>query len=585
MATSLSQKRYWIATAFVAVLFLLVIYQLLQLTVFHRPALLNLANKQHLLKVDDPPFRGEILDRKGREFATNLRVPSVYAVPKLIDKEELPQLIKKVSKILKLDKDYVSERLNRNKSFVWLKRRVPFEEAEEIQKLKSIGLGILDEPKRFYPQSDLLAQVLGFTDVDNAGLEGIELALNRELQGRGGYRYTKRDAMGREIKAFETSSMPAIDGNKIHLTIDQYVQYLAERALERAYTQWHAKGAWVVVMNPKSGEILAIANRPTYDPNDYQSSNVENKRNRVITDMYEPGSVFKIVATSGALNENKITPDTEVYCENGLWHYGAKTLHDVHSYGKLTFTQVLVKSSNIGSVKIGLMLGPELLYKYVKDYGFGEKTGVDLVGEAGGFIRKPDAWSKTSPYNIPIGHEVMVTALQMATAYSVIANGGELVQPYIISKIEDQAGVTLKENKPHVKRRVIRPEVAKTMREILGKVVTEGTGTKAKIDGIPVGGKTGTAQKVLSGGRGYSHDAFMSSFIGFAPVDDPQLVIAVVLDTPKPSYYGGTVAAPVLKEIMEAALLYMHYVPTNAETLGGGKKSAPQATTEADAAE
>ena len=564
---SLSVRRLWTSIFFITSLFMILIYQLFQLTVIRRPALVELADRQHRLKIEIPPLRGQILDHEGKEFATNLKIPSIYAVPRMIPAADKEEVSKKVSEVLKLDLAFVRDRLTRDKAFVWLKRKVSYEEGEKIRSMQLPFLGIVKEYRRFYPQGDLLAQILGFTDVDNKGLEGIELQLNRELQGRAGWRYTKRDALGREIKAFETKQIPAINGNKVTLTVSQYMQYLTERALDRAFKQWKAKGAVAVVLEAKTGRIVAIANRPSYDPNIYEKSVVESRRNRAITDMYEPGSVFKIVAASAALNEKKVTSQTTFFCENGAYRYGSKVLHDVHSYGTLTFEDVIAKSSNIGTVKIAALLGPDLFQSYVQKFGFGRSTGIDLPGEAPGYTRPVSQWSKTSPYNVPIGQEIMVTALQMTTAMAVIANGGNLVKPYMIERIEDQAGVVLREKKPEVRARVIRPEVAAEMRRILVRVVEEGTGKSAKIKGIPVGGKTGTAQKVLENGRGYSHSNFMASFVGFAPAEDAEFVMTVVLDDPKPIYYGGAVAAPVFKEVLETALLSMGHIPENAETL------------------
>ncbi|MBI3313145.1 MAG: penicillin-binding protein 2 [Candidatus Omnitrophica bacterium] len=563
----ISSRRFWLTNFFLFSSFLIIFYQLIQLTIIRRPALENMASKQHKLVVDIPPLRGQILDRKGRELAANLKVPSIYAIPRLIRKEERKDLAKKISRLLNLEEKFLIDRLSRDKSFIWIKRKVTAQEAEKITNLAHSGFGILEEYKRFYPQGDLLAQILGFTDIDNAGLEGIELYLNRDLQGRPGRRYTKRDALGREIKAFEVKTIPALDGHQVSLTIDQYVQYLTERALDRAFTNWKAVGGWAVVMEAKTGKIIAIANRPTFNPNSYEKSRPDSRRNRSLTDMYEPGSVFKIVAASAALNEHKVTPDTIFNCENGSYQYGSKVLHDVHPYGMLSFADVIVKSSNIGTVKIASKLDPKVFQSYIDAFGFGKLTGIDLPGEVPGYTRPPALWSKTSPYNIPMGQEILVTTLQMTAAMAVIANGGNLVTPYMIEKIQDKAGVTLRERKPIIKHRVIRPDTAQTMRQILVRVVEEGTGKKAKIEGIPVGGKTGTAQKVLPGGRGYSHSNFVSSFIGFAPAEDPQLVMTVVLDDPKPLYYGGTVAAPVFKEVMEAALYSQGYVPGNAKTL------------------
>ncbi|MCM8775653.1 MAG: penicillin-binding protein 2 [Candidatus Omnitrophica bacterium] len=567
MSDSLSKRRYWFINFFILTVFLVLSYQLIQLTIIRSPVLQRLAERQHKITVEIPPLRGQIRDRSGKDLATNLKVPSIYAIPRVIWKSEKAALAARLSQILDIDQDYFMERLNRDKAFVWLKRKVSLDEAEGIAQLSHPGLGIQQEYKRFYPQGDLLAHVLGFTDIDNIGLESIELSYNYQLQGRAGRRYTKHDALGREIKAFELKSIPAINGNCVTLTIDQYIQYLTERALERAYTEWNALGAWAIVMEAKSGKILAMANRPTFNPNFHDASSISDRRNRAITDMYEPGSVFKIVAVSAALNENKATPEKMIDCENGQYHYGPKVLHDVHPYGMLSLRDVVVKSSNIGVTKIAALLSPAVFQSYVEAFGFGEPTGIDLPGEASGFVRPPSQWSKTSPYNIPIGQEVLVTAIQMTTAIAVIANGGFLVRPYIIDKVQDQTGVVLEEKRPLVRRTVIRPEVARTMREILRGVVEDGTGKKAKIEGIPVGGKTGTAQKILPNGRGYSHTNFMSSFIGFGPVDDPMLVMVVVLDDPKPRYYGGTVAAPVFKEVMEPALIKMGYVPPDARRL------------------
>ncbi|MFH0984401.1 MAG: penicillin-binding protein 2 [Candidatus Omnitrophota bacterium] len=551
----LSPRRFWFLYILLFTLFGLVIYQIVQLTWFHQPSLLALAHRQHYLTVDVPPLRGPITDRNGKEFVTNLKIPSIYAVPRVLKAEERVELSRDIAKILGLDRKWVLERLSRDKSFVWLKRRVTFEEADKIAKLQCPELGILEEYKRFYPQGTMLAQVLGFSTVDNQGMEGIERSMDTDLRGRAGKRVTQRDAKGREIKAFEIKSLPVVDGNRIVLTIDQHLQYLTEKALEKAFKQWKAKAAWAVLMDPKTGEILAMANQPGYDPNHYAHVGADAKRNRAVTDMYEPGSIFKIVAASGALNDGTVTPETMFNCENGKWNYGYKVLHDVHPYGMLPMEEVIVKSSNIGTVKIALKMGAQKFQNYVTGFGFGASTGIDLAGEAPGYTRPPSQWSKTSPYNIPMGQEVMVTALQMVTAMSVIANGGSLVKPYIVSKVQDPAGVTLKEKKPIVKRRVITPATAATMRRILTEVVDRGTGSKAKIPNIPVGGKTGTAQKILPGGKGYSHSAFMSSFVGFAPADDPRYAMVVVLDEARPAYYGGTVAAPVFKEVIEAALL------------------------------
>ncbi|HXV27991.1 MAG TPA: penicillin-binding protein 2 [bacterium] len=566
MNPSFSKRRFFLTHFFVLSLFLVVGYQVVQLCIIRRPALYEIAQRQHRLVIETPPLRGMILDRDGKELATSLKVPSIYAVPRLISKEEVKPLSKKISEMLKLNEAYVEDRLSRDKAFIWLKRKADLEEAEKIRQLEHPAFGIMEEYKRFYPQKDLLSQVLGFVDIDNRGLEGIELHYNRELQGRAGRRYTKRDALGHEIKAFETKAIPAVDGHHVVLTVDQYLQYLMERALDRAFHKSKAIGASAVLMEAKTGKILAMSNRPTYDPNQIKNSVPDARRNRVVTDMYEPGSIFKIVTASAALNENKVNMNSTFFCENGRYrYYRSRVLHDVHAYGRLMFPEVIIKSSNIGTVKIAALLKPDLLQSYIQGFGFGRSSGIDLPGEAPGYTRPPSEWSATSPYNIPIGQEVQVTLLQMATSMAVIANGGDLLKPYIIDHTEDQAGVRIRENQPTFRKKVIRPEVAQQMREILVRVVEEGTGKNAKINDMAVGGKTGTAQKILPNGRGYSHSNFMASFFGFGPAEDPLLVMAVVLDDPKPVYYGGVVAAPVFKEVMESALLALGYVPPNAQ--------------------
>lgn len=574
MPPSLSNRRFWLIHFCIALLFIIIGYQIIQLMVIRQPTLVKAAARQHHLVIDVPPLRGQILDRHGKEFATSLKVPSIYAVPRLINKEDQKTLSDQISSILKLDKKFVLERLSRDKAFIWLKRRASAEEAERIRKLHHPAFGITEEYRRFYPQGDLLAQILGFVNIDNQGLEGIELYLNQELQGRSGKRYTKRDALGREIKAFEMKTIPEVNGNRVYLTVDQYLQYITERALDSAFTKYKAKGAAAILMEAKTGKILAIANRPTFDPNHAEKSSADTRRNRAITDMYEPGSIFKIVTASAALNEEVATGDMQFNCENGAYRYFKSfVLRDVHPYGLLTFEDVFIKSSNIGTVKIANLMEPETLQNYITGFGFGAFTGIDLPGEVGGYTRPPSQWSKTSPFNIPIGQEILVTLMQMTTSMAVIANGGDLVTPYIVDKIEDQSGVILKQKKPKIKRQVISPEVADEVRKILYRVVEEGTGKAAKIEGIPVGGKTGTAQKVLPNGRGYSHSNFMSSFIGFGPANDPQLVMTIVVDDPRGSYYGGVVAAPVFKEVMESALLALGYIPENAQMFKTGKES------------
>jgi cell division protein FtsI (penicillin-binding protein 3) len=556
-----SPERLKFLQLFCLLIFLTLLFQLLQLTIFYRAPLLRRAEGQHRLTIEIPPLRGQILDRNGQGLAINLKVPSIYAIPRILKEEEKETLSQDVAEALSLSRTFVTERLARDKAFVWLKRRVTTEEQQKIEMLNHPALGILYEYKRFYPHGTLLANLLGFTNVDSQGIEGIEKMLDSELRGRPGKRFTRRDALGREIKAFEERMIPALDGHRTVLTIDRYLQYVTERALTRAYQKWKAKGAIAVLMNPQTGEILAMATRPTFDPNSPGDSPFENYRNRVLTDMFEPGSVFKIVTAAAVLSERKITMTQKIHCENGEWSWGLRTLHDVHGYGPLSFPEIFIKSSNIGTVKLALRLGPGKLHHYVKLFGFGKKTGIDLQGEAPGYVRPPSQWSKTSPYAVPIGQEVMVTPLQLARAISFVANGGRLVKPYVVERVEDIHGVTLRETEPILESPKLEPAVVEALKETLWRATEEGTGKNARVKGIPVAGKTGTAQKILEGRKGYSHSNFVGSFIGFAPADHPLFSMIVMIDDPKGAYYGGTVAAPVFSEVMEAALAHVGYAP------------------------
>jgi len=552
-----SLERLGFLQFFIFLIFVTLLFQITQLALFYQSSLHARAASQYRLVTEIPPLRGEIQDRNGQGLAVNLKVPSVYVIPRILNSEQKDHLSQELARILSVSRSFVRERFKRDKAFVWIKRRITPEEAKKIEALTSPAVGIQYEYKRFYPHTQLLANLLGFTNIDNRGIEGIEKVADSDLAGKPGKRYTRRDALGREIRAFEEKMIPALDGHRVVLTIDRQLQYVTERALDRSYKKWKAKGAVAILMNPQTGEILAMATRPTFDPNSPGSYPFESYRNRVLTDMFEPGSVFKIVTATAVLSERKITLTDKIDCENGTWTWGIKTLHDVHGYGLLTFPEIIIKSSNIGTVKLARRLRPNKLHQYIKRFGFGAKTGIDLEGEAPGFVRPPSKWSRTTPYAVPIGQEIMVTPLQLLRAVSMIANGGYLVKPYVVDRVEDVHGIILRKNKPLLKGPDLEPQVTELMKEVLWKATEEGgTGKAAHVEGIPVAGKTGTAQKVTPGGS-YSHSNFVGSFIGFAPADHPLLSMVVMVDDPRPMYYGGVVAAPVFSEVMEAALAYL----------------------------
>jgi len=549
--------RFPIISFFILLLFGLVFFRLSDLTFFKRPRLLEVARKQNVIVIKLEPKRGKILDRKGKKFATTIKTLSVYAMPRLISEQTRSELAEALAEVLNLKPDWVEARLKRNKAFIWIKRKVTDQEVELVRRIGHPAIGLQPEYKRFYPHSQELAHVLGFCNIDNEGLEGLELAYNAYLQGEYGRRYSRRDAFGREIPVFEERMISPRNGCDLVLNIDQFIQHLVERELDAAFVQWKAKGACAVVMAPKTGAILAMASRPVFNPNDGKMPVEDAIRNRAITDIYEPGSIFKVITISAALNENKVTPEDTFFCENGTWHASRKrVVHDVHPYGQLTVAGVLLKSSNIGTCKIAKVLGEKSLYQYIKMFGFGESTGVDLRGEVPGIVHPLNRWSGFSITAVPFGQEVAATALQMVRAMSVVANGGYLVKPQIVRELRDEYGVMIK-NFPHPDgEKILTDETASRMQEMLVRVVEEGTGKTARIEGVKVAGKTGTSQKLNPGG-GYSHSNFIGSFMGFAPADRPALCMVVMLDDPKPLYYGGTVAAPVFQKVMKEALFYL----------------------------
>ena len=533
----------------------LCIGRLLYIQFFNSSYLADIAKRQHNFFVELEPLRGVIYDSDLKPQTLNLPVDSLYASPAGIKDNGKEFIVRQLSGILGVSQEYLRERLNRKKSFVWLARKITPEQSSAIKKLNIKGLGFLRESKRSYPNSYLASQIIGFAGIDNTGLEGIELYLDRSLKGEQGWAVFLRDARQKKLDIWGEVVLPK-DGYDIVLTIDQVVQYIAERELDKAFKKFHAKGASIVVMDPHTGRILAMASRPTYDLNEHGNVNKDAKRNRVICDLFEPGSVFKIVTASAALEEKKVSEEDKYFCENGSYLVANHVLHDHTAHGWLTFREVIEESSNIGTVKIAQQLGPNTVYKYVKLFGFGAKLGIDLPGEISGMIKEPRAWSKTSIGAIPIGQEVGVTALQLAGAMSVIANGGQLMKPYVIDEIRDKKGGVIMKVQPKLIRRVLSLDTSLRMTKMLTGVVEEGTGKMAQIPGFTSAGKTGTAQKLEPNGA-YSHNKFVGSFVGFAPSEDPLITIVVSLDEPHPSYYGGVVAAPVFRNVAEDVLRYL----------------------------
>ncbi len=525
----------------------------MDLMVLNHKRLSERAKQQHIKVEDIQVRRGIIFDRRGRELALNLEMESLYCDPEslVINREET----RKLAAVINREPRVILAKIPDGGRFTWIERKLRPETAEKIRNLNIEGLGFVGEAKRFYPKAELASHIIGFVGIDNQPLEGIELKYDRYLKTSGGKVLLERDASGRTLSSGVNKEAK---GNNMVLTIDEVLQRIVEKELDKAMFQWKAAAASAIMMDPFTGEILALANRPSFDPNRAGKASGSDKRNRSITDLYEPGSTFKIIVGIGALEEKLVRPHTFFDVSKGSIEVGGKTIRDVHKYGVITFREVIQKSSNVGSIMIGTRLGKERIYKYARLLGVGEKTGIDLPGEVSGWISPPERWSGTSLGAVSIGQEVAVTPLQMLRAYSAVANGGFLVTPHVVSEIFSPDGRVIASFRDRQGKRVLSERTAGTFKEIL-KSVTEdgGTGESAAIDGNEVAGKTGTAQIINPLTKRYSKEKYVSSFVGFVPVNKPRLALIVVIYEPKGQIYGGVVAAPVFKGITDQALSYL----------------------------
>ena len=550
----MNKKRAIILNTAIIFSFILVSVRLADLMIINHKHLSDRAKQQHIKVEDIQVRRGTIFDRRGRELALNLELESLYCDPENLsaDSEDIRRLASAVSK----EPRFILSKIPEEGRFAWIERKLEPAAAEKIRELNIEGLGFVPEAKRFYPKGELASHIIGFVGVDNQALEGIELKYDKYLKTTGGKVLLERDASGRTLSSGVT--MEAM-GNNIVLTIDEVLQGLVEKELDKAMGQWKAAAASAVMMDPFTGEILALANRPAYDPNRGGRAHSSEKRNRSITDLYEPGSTFKIIIGTGALEEKIVSPATLFDVSRGGIEVGGKTIRDVHKYGVLTFKEVIQKSSNVGSIMIGMKLGKERVYKYAKLLGIGDKTGIDLPGEVSGLMHPPGSWSGTSLGAIPIGQEVAVTPLQILRAYCAVANGGLLVRPHVVSRIISPNGQVLASFKDGEMKRVLSERTAETFKDILKSVTEEGgTGKSASVDGNGVAGKTGTAQMINPVTKRYSREKYVSSFVGFVPADKPRLALIVVVYEPKGQIYGGVVAAPVFKDVATQALSYLN---------------------------
>lgn len=550
----MNRKRIDILNTVIVFGFFAIFLRLTDLMIFNHKIYAERAKSQQGKAEDIQVRRGNIYDRKGRAFAVNLELESLYCDSEevVVDKDRL----KRLAGILGVDAKVIQAKFDRGKRFLWMNRKLAPDTAGEIKKLNIKGLGFIPEAKRYYPKGELASHVIGMVGLENQPLEGIELKYDKQLRTTGRKVYLARDASGRKLSSGEEDL--EAKGNDLLLTIDEGLQYIVEKELEKVMARWKSVAASAIMMDPYTGEILALANRPAYDLNNIAGAGKNAIRNRGITDIYEPGSTFKVIIGTAALEEKLYNLDSKFDCSRGAIEVGRKVIHDAHKHGVLTFQEVIQKSSNVGSIMIGMKLGKERLYRYAKLYGFGETTGIDMPGEVSGWIRKPERWSATSIGAIPIGQEVAVTPLQILRAYSVIANGGYLVQPHLVSEIRAPEGHTLSSFKGETKR-VLSAKTAKVFKDILKTVVEEGgTATQAAVEGNQVAGKTGTAQLIDHRTGRYSRDRYISSFVGFVPADNPKIAMIVVVYEPKGQVYGGVVAGPVFKDIADQALSYMN---------------------------
>lgn len=546
--------------------FLCVVVRLFALQVVEATELSKRAERQHEKSVVLEGERGTIFDRQGRILATNVEVPSIYAIPSLI--RDRKAVAPDLGRVLQSDARTVLKRLEGNKNFVWIERKVSPAVARSVMDLGVEGIGILNESQRFYPKRNLMGHLLGFAGMDNHGLEGIELKYDPLLRGEKGWAIVERDAFGHSIFQKGSESPAPSRGNDLVLTIDEVIQHIAETELDAVMEQTLAATGSVIVMDPKTGEILAMAVRPEFNPNRMEFEQPGQWRNRAVTDSYEPGSTFKIVTASAALEEGVASPGDIFYCEEGRMVVAGGVIRDHEKEGYLTFREVIQKSSNIGMIKIAMRMKDQQLYRHIRAFGFGEKTGIDLEGEAPGLIRDPKYWSGRSLASISIGQEVAATPLQIITAVSAIANGGALMRPHLVSEIRDPDGRMIKSFPPEIKRLAVSPQTAGKMMSILEGTVSEnGTGEKAAIPGYRVAGKTGTAQKIDPATKRYSIQDTVSSFVGIVPAEDPRIVVLVVVDNPKGESWGGVVAAPVFKKIAEQVLRYLGVPPRTQERI------------------
>ena len=552
--------------AFIA-LFSGFVARLIYLQVIKHDEYAALAAEKHVYKHVIYAERGTILDANNDVLAHNVPVENVVSDATHVNDRDA--VVALVSAGLGLSSKQLAEKLNSERRYIVIKREVSESVAgalrEKLRARNLRGIYFEHDATRMYPNGSMLCHVIGFTDFEHHGIQGVEASMDEYLHGQDGYRYIERNPTGQEIVLYRGQERAPRNGYQVHLTVDLNLQNIVENEIDAAMAEYRPQKATIILMRPQTGEILAMANRPNFDLNLRSEAKPEEMKNRAIIDMMEPGSTFKIVAAAAVLNEHKLRPDSTIFCENGLWNFGGTALHDHRAFSDLSVRDILIKSSNIGAAKLALSVGEQKFYEYIRRFGFGERTGIELPGEINGVIRPPRSWSKISITRIPMGHEIGVTPLQMTAAMATIANGGKLITPRIVKSITTSDGKTISSLSPVVLRQVVSPETARQIGDALRGVVSDrGTAAAAAVPGFTIAGKTGTAQKVDPQG-GYEKGKYIVSFSGYLPAEHPEFVGIVVLDdaqTSKPELnYGGLVAGPIFSRIAERAARYLDLEP------------------------
>jgi cell division protein FtsI (penicillin-binding protein 3) len=558
-AESIKWLRFRLVTllVFFVILFVALFSRAIHLQIMSGEALKELADKQHTKTLQLPPERGIIFDRNGEKIAASLQVDSVCADPSKMARPS--DVAVRITSLLNIDRQEVMKKLLHSKKFCWVARRIPSDLARQVEEANIEGIFLVKEPKRFYPNGELASQLVGLVGLDSVGLEGLENKYDPYLKGIPEKLVWTRDAKGKILfPRVEKAAVASDESLNLVLTIDSRIQHLVESQLKAAVQEKGAKGGLAIVMDPKTGEILALANSPGFDPNALLTVSHENKKNKVVTDCFDPGSTFKPFLVAAALEENVVRESDRFYCENGEYVIANRVIHEAKRkrHGVLTVHDILKYSSNIGSVKISEKLGKEKFYDYIRKFGFGAKTGIDLPGEIPGLLRPVEDWTRVDAATVAFGQGISVTAIQLITALSTIANHGTMMKPYVVRALVDKKGQIIHNYSPTTVRQVVSPGTARRLTAILTDVVgqEDGTGKNARIESVSVAGKTGTSQKYDSDRHVYSSERVKTSFMGFFPAEDPQIAILVILDEPQKDRWGGVASAPVFKAIGEQIL-------------------------------